>query len=391
MNQYAASIFTISLFVTGVGIPISLIAFYFPVQFYHPPLIITEPRMQTDRLTTFECTISRGSTTHAFNHAKKKVPLFDIFGTHNLEELVPDSNEIISIGGKFRFGQLLFSFTQNMYHGFFFTFLAPLRRLVINSLNYSRLTDHQGPFFAPFDHALKKAGLDRHEIHTTGLADFLALIGCTYSVLDDPYVDFFDHCLQIGLLMPTSLQQQENNIFSLPLGFDGHWAFASSLNSSVGLYEWITAGICVDCLIFAPHAKKMRIKTNSNQCGMLFAMKHRVSCIKYPQFSCAMYLKADHVTRGLSIIGSYSYTYQGKTKIMRDNATDNDALANTDQRLDRWYVHAIHGAIEYDFTGYEDTIGPRVAIFYDKPLSGSHVFIPSLWSGTVGIDVCWQF
>jgi hypothetical protein len=241
------------------------------------------------------------------------------------------------------------------------------------------------------DEYLAQTGQRRTRIRSFGPSDLLLYVGYAHSNFDHSYFDFIDFGAQVGTLVPTGQKTNENLVFSLPLGFDGHWAIPFLFNSAVGAYEWLTAGIALDGLIFIPTKRNMRIKTDPESSGIILPTTQRAKVHKKPQVSLSGYIKADHFSRGFSLMLGYSFTYQGATSLAFTAEQSAVTIANTDKRLRSWQMQTLHAGIEYDFATPFDTIGPRVNVFYDKILSGKSVFLTSLWSGTAGIDINWQF
>ena len=56
-----------------------------------------------------------------------------------------------------------------------------------------------------------------------------------------------------------------DRIFSLPLGYDGHYGFPISTDIGFGLYEWLTIGGHFDALLLAKNDQTVRVKTAADQ------------------------------------------------------------------------------------------------------------------------------
>lgn len=331
MNNYCA---VTAILLLKCLFPLFAVAHYLPVQFYYPKMMYAEPRIPKNWLTSFDTALSQGVAMQGLNNESERVSIINLYDLQGS----PTSAQ-----GKLKFSQITLCATQNFTNGFFMTAVAPIRRLATSSLD---------------DNA-------KQTTKQIACGDCLGLIGHTSCFFNDPYSDFIDMSFQGGILIPTSPTRNLHNVLSLPIGFDGHWAFILVYDSAIGLYDWLTIGLHADLFIFTPH-KKSNLITYS----------------KRPQCSLSLFLKADHVSRGFSFAGSYSFTYQGAT---------HSQVANNDKRLQRWFAHAIHGALEYDFTCRNDKVGTRIGLFYDRTIGGKNVFLTNLWSGTLGIDISWQF
>lgn len=327
MKQWLLSIFTVLM-------TAPIYSSFIPVQFYYPKFICSEPRLAKDFLSTIDAIFSTGSTHHLFDQHGKKV----------------------NVHAHFRFNQILVVGTQNFCNGWNASAFLPLRSISLRP----------------------KRGARTQSGKKTGLSDPLLLAGYTCSMVENPHFDFIDLGLQAGISIPASGFDHKHPFF-LPLGFDGHWAGVFSGNIACGIFDWVTVGMYADMLAFVPHTKKIA--------GTSVRFHRSV------QYSIAGYFKADHFSRGFSFTGCYSFTYQGSTHARTHG--DLDFHRTVDgchlSPLASWHEQVLHAGLEYDFTGYGDVVGPRVGIFYDRPVSGKNIFFTSLWNGTVGIDICWQF
>ncbi len=381
--------------------------YYLPVQFYAPKMFLAEPRIQKDWLSSLDVTISEGATTHSLNNIGQRVPLLDIYGNHSINPMLhtiepcsahlPIINATASLCARFRFNQTLFCAIQNYINGFFVSLFLPIRYLSIIWPQFIDCTDisqtntalakELGGFFNHY-------GLHKNKTSSVGVGDMVALIGRTWSLFSNPYLDFIDISAQMGLLLATSKQRNEDRILSLPLGFDGHWGCLGAGDISFGAFEWVTLGMHVDLIAFIPHNGDMYIKTNMSESGIIFLSKRSVRRFRLPQISSGIYIKADHFARGFSFTMAYTFTYQGKTHLSLVGSHENhssSSLLSHDTRFAHWYSSVMHCSLEYDFTSRTDIVGPRIGIFYDTPISGKNIFLTPALTGQVGIDITWNF
>ena len=104
------------------------------------------------------------------------------------------------------------------------------------------------------------------------------------------------------------------------------------------------------------------------------------------------YVKGDHFFNGLSLMLAFSYEQQNRTKLKPcDTVEFPTAFVNNDERLKKWDRSIVHLWAEYDFTCEDSLVGPRIGFFYDRQMTGNHVFDISMLGGYLGIDVNWCF
>src|SRR5204862_3907143 len=73
-----------------------------------------------------------------------------------------------------------------------------------------------------------------------GFGDLSSYLGWTHNYQETTILDFIDTTIMKGILAPTGKKRKENTLFSLPLGYNGHWGWPITGMASLGLYEWIT-------------------------------------------------------------------------------------------------------------------------------------------------------
>src|SRR5207245_5483062 len=129
-----------------------------------------------------------------------------------------------------------FRFTQNFKKGIFFEFYLPMRSLEVSDVVFNDLspTDSAFPnnknptwlaFQKNFANILQKHGMSaKSPVKETGIGDLGFLLGWTYSYQETTELDFIDVTFQTGIIVPTAKKKDEDKLFSLPLGYNKHWA-----------------------------------------------------------------------------------------------------------------------------------------------------------------------
>ncbi len=390
--------------------------------FYRATNMFLEPRIEHDFLTTMNITMGSGSTDKSHNGSGSTVPLLDIYGTsaintlglnltdtsHNpytelLKKLAPIASEndfaTLSIDGQFKIRESNIFFVQNFTKGFFFLSHLPIRSLHIKDITFTDLSSLNAsipnqktpewqavfrslrPLLASFDISVRPT-------KEMGPGDFSCLVGWTHNYQNTSTLDFVDGTIATGFLAPTGKKRNPFHLFSLPLGYNGHWGFPLSAKLSLGMYEWITVGASIDAIIFAKNKQTIRLKTAPEQKGIIKLALGDVSVKKGSIWDAGLFFKADHFMYGLSFTAAYSCAGEQKDKLTPHNSTlFSKKIINTDTSLKNWYMHTLHVGGEYDFAKQYSKTGIRIGIFYNYQLGGVRVFDTNVVGGSFGIDI----
>lgn len=424
----------ISSFILSVSLVIQCAAAYDNGHFYRATNAFYEPRLERGWLSSLQITFGGGSTNKSRSCGGFCVPLFDLYGTNNMQQLgvgVPDqdlqnSNDLIliqlanlpsndtfgrlSIGGHFRILESNIFFTQNLIRGFFVQGILPVRNLKVSDLcfedispgsslahpNNDRCPNANTPiwktFLQSFGTILARHGLSARPFNKTGVGDLTILVGWTTNYQEMDVLDYIDMSIRAGFLAPTSPTTSVNELFALPLGYDGHWGFPLSFDVAFGAYEWMTLGGHIDAIIFGDATRLLRMKTACAQQGIV---KLALGCADVKRgilWNGNVYFKADHVIRGFSFLLGYSFTKQNESTLMpKDPFIFNTSTVNTDAMFKAWEMHTLHFAAEWDFTCNESVIGNHIGIFYNHHIGGRHVFQTSVAGAQAGINIAWDF
>lgn len=391
--------------------------------FYRATNLFLEPRLEHDYLSTFFATLGGGSTTQGRSAHNTIVPLLDIYGTHDIQKLnvntiFEDPNNpydlllnnlaalpsrpgfaTLSIDGKFHIIESNLSFAQNFSHGLFMFFYLPVRRLKINHISFTDLSPDDQIFpnkntpewqavLQNFNPLLNNYGINAHPTTSTGVGDLTSYLGWTYNYQETTTIDFIDFTAMTGFLAPTGKKRNENDLFALPTGYNGHWAIPLCAILSLGCYEWVTVGGYINSLFFFDRDQTMRLKTDSAQSGIIKLASDNVSLHRGPLVNTGLYFKADHVGHGFSFTTAYSFASQQKEHITPKNSNTFDCTTiNSDQMLAGWNMHTFNFFLEYDFAREGEKIGNRIGLFYNLEIAGARTFNTNTVGGTYGVDI----
>ncbi len=406
--------------------------------FYRATNLFQETRLGINTFTSIDASAGYGTTHTSRNSQKEKVPLFDLYGPNNMHDLgvnVPgksSTNQLdlilcqlantqertvavagcdcsqaeqfafFSIDGKFKIIESNLSFIQNAVHGFFAQAYLPVRKITINNICFTDIspTDGQTPnnldpmwvaFKNNFDAILQRYDLSAKPVNETGVGDLSLLVGWTHNLQETESIDFIDTTLKCGLLIPTGKKRNEDQIFSIPLGYNGHFGVPLSADIACGLYDWITMQLHLDGIFFASTTRDIRLKTAPSQNGIIKLAKGTASIHKGAVWDFGLLLKADHVYRGFSALVGYSFAQQRPDTVFPCSPCFDSSAANCDRTLDGWTTQTIHLMAEYDFTKDKSRMGARIAAFYNINIDGRQIFKTNMTGGNLGIDINWNF
>lgn len=396
--------------------------------FYRATNMFLEPRLEHDYLTTFNATIGGGSTSKGRSAHNTIVPLFDIYGPQRLQNLNTNTyftdpnnhydqllNELaelpsrqnfatISIDGTFSIRESNISLTQNLAKGLFLFFYLPVRKLSISDISYTDLSPNDDIFpnkntpewqtvLDNLSPLLAHYGINIGPNTTVGVGDLTSWLGFTHNYQETNTLDFVDFTLMTGFLSPTGKLRNENKLFSLPTGYNGHWGFPLCGAASIGFYEWVTIGGYLNALFFINKKRSLRVKTDCAQNGIIKLACASVSDHRGPLVNTGFYLKADHVGHGVSVTAAYSFALQQQnhlTPCSSDEFISTGAIINSDSTLAGWNMHTLNFLAEYDFAREDCTVGNRIGLFYNLQVAGKRVFTTNVIGGTYGIDISWS-
>jgi hypothetical protein len=416
----------------------ALLTAYDNVHFYRATNFIYQPRLERNLLTTIDLYALSGSTNQGRNSWDQPVPLFDTWGINNMHELgvgVPGKDltnplDLIitqlslipsrctdktvcnckegaqfatySIAGKFTLQEAIINFVQNWKHGLFLEIYAPIRNLKVsktcicdNSPIDSICPNASNPtwlaFNSNFGNILEHYNLSDENVSSSGFGDTTILLGVTHSFQNTQELDFIDATARLGVLLPTGCKQNQNQIFSLPTGYDGHLGAVFVGELAVGFFNWLDIGGFFNAIVFGNKTECIRMKTAPAQSGIIKLAKGEAKINKGTILAAGAYLKADHFIRGFSLLFGYSYGHKNNDTLCPVNIDlFPAAYANSDAQYASYTIHTVNFMAEYDFTKEGAQFGPRISVFYNLPVGGHRYFNTATISGNLGLDICWD-
>lgn len=398
--------------------------------FYRATNFFGETRFERTGLTTLDMSFAGGHTHTGFDCGSNKVPLLDIWGTQNMRALgvgVPckDPNNCLdlilielskqdpncgfanfSICSKFKIFEANFSFYQNFACGFFFHAHMPVRHMELNDICFQDIspvneecfgcpnidTPIWQTFLENFDQILDRWGLCCGPFNEWGIGDTSFLLGWTHNYQETDLLDFVDMTIEFGALAPTAKRKHENQIFSLPFGYNGHWAIQGIGKMAFGLYDWLTFGGHIEAMYFLKHDHNIRMNTAPCQSSLIRLARGDAEIKPGVIWDASVYAKADHFVGGLSFLAAYQFASKNEDSVMpcqTDIFSPN--IVNGDAQFQSWKMHTLHLMAEYDFYKPYNWVGPRIGFFWNYVMSGKRIFRTNMLGGSFGIDFTHNF
>jgi hypothetical protein len=237
---------------------------------------------------------------------------------------------------------------------------------------------------------LEKNHLSIKPVHESGVGDFTMLAGWSYTSYTT-CADFVDASLQTGVLFPTGRKKNLCEVFSVPLGYNGHYAVPLIADAAFGMLNWLNFGLHAEALFFFDRTQTTRIRTNPHQDGFIRLDTAKARVKEGNLWSISAYVKADHFTHGASYLFGYSFDHQSRTCITPCSKAINQKIANGDPMLREWNMGVLHALVEYDWCNEDNQYGPRVNLQYNYVLHGKNVYRTSMLAGMIGLDMVWEF
>ncbi len=381
--------------------------------FYRTSSFWDEPRFVKSWLSTLDIQLLGGSNHRGRNCDGRRCNLTSLYGSENIMALSEASGKPLILPGdpqRIEFKAVAdvfeadFNLYQNFTQGFFGHFHFPMVILRVfpsgfvstNSPNGSPCKHYTpaweqpvsllAPFLHEFDLSLKR---------TDGAAasDSTLFLGWSYSYDDTCYLDFIDTTIKTGVLFPTGKKAKSGELFSIPYGYNGHWAIPLSFDISVGAYDWLTFGYHADALFFIKKMEYLRMRTEKEAATGLIVLGKGMADVRYGTvWRMGTYVKADHFYNGMSLLLGFSYEQKNADCVEPcDSAHFNLEHVNNDQRFQKWARSIVHFLFEYDLTRCNSKTGARIGVFYDVEMTGLRVFNINTGGGYLGLDVNWCF
>lgn len=196
--------------------------------------------------------------------------------------------------------------------------------------------------------------------------------------------------VRAGSLIPLSLKKNEDDILSVPFGFDGSSAIIFGGGIAVNWFNLINGGADIELTHFFGNTRERRIKVHPDQTELLFLAKVPA----HKDFGLTqrynLFLEADRFYRGFSFGAAYQYWRHGEDKLALCSHEFSTEIANTAESLQEWTIHQMIITLSYDmYADLDDdaAIKPHIRLFYRFPFNGQRAIL----SNTAGVMLTFNF
>lgn len=196
--------------------------------------------------------------------------------------------------------------------------------------------------------------------------------------------------VRAGITIPTGLNSNIDQIFSVPFGFDGAWGIFFGGGVLLNWFNHIRGGVDFEFITLFGDNRTRRIKTQIDQTDFLLLAKTRTHLEYGFTQRYNLFLEAFQVYKGLSASVIYQYWKHGDDRLALYTNEFSEQIANSAVALQEWTIHQFIFKADYDFQcDISDCswFKPHLQIFYKMPFNGTR----SIGLHTVGFGLTFNF
>ncbi|HBS47778.1 TPA: hypothetical protein DEO28_01900 [Candidatus Dependentiae bacterium] len=309
--------------------------------------------------------------------------------------------------GKFRIHDVNIDLRQNLVSKFFVNLQVPVRSVSVRSISYTDLSPDNGiysktthewiQFKNQLNTILNTYGYNSYgsKYEKTSFGDVSLLLGWEGDFKTegkDPIK--FNLTAKAGVLFPTGVKEKTNYVFSVPTGYNGHWAIPLFVQFDMIPNDWLTIDGQASAAFFFDKTMNKRMKTFSKQQSDIRLAQGNAKEEKGTLWHLGTDIKFDHILKGLSALVGYSYNKQEKdTLTPKDSSLFDHSAVNSDSLIKGFTMHVIHFMVDYDFSVHmsDSKWAPRLNVFYNYPFDGKNAFKTDMIGAGLGMDIRWKF
>jgi hypothetical protein len=385
--------------------------------FFKPATIIPKIRFANDAFFTITPLYAHSSTINSYDGNGQKTYLLNWNGPETLlnsyvDKTLPNS-DITSAGKAYldaksitnEFGLII---TKNFPKGFFFETQLFIKQLRLKNLRLIPLNSKNEPFestdalasedptFAQylddFESLYFLPSIEHKDTETTMLTQnytfFNSFIfaGYTNTWNHFSHIDFIDFTCKVGMALDFVNRKESYPILQLPLNTNN--GFCAEISTAIGVLNWINIGTNFSTKVYTGTEQNIGLNTNSVDNDFLKPYQSQATVKPGPFFYSSIYVEADHIEGGLSMLLGYSFAQQQKTKIETTKNSERPPYLNNEQsRYQGWSLGTFLFEVEYDFATEKCKNVPSIKFSLYQPLHGRRVFK----SATQVTSCCLQF
>ena len=438
--------------------------------FYRAPFFFGAPRQDhRDGTSYLDLRYGHGKTDRGFDRNQNRPNILGIYGvtdvsllasnvahvsaectplTHTYLDpktgIIPNfnfkgSDGKISLRATFDIEEFDFIYQQNLQFGLYLMVYVPFRDIKVYDVAIDDFTRTTNQHFEDFHEFLSQGTFDKilcengfkpscTEFMKSGISDPAVYLG--FQGYDDHAFDFFRDIaafVQTGIVFPFASRKQHKVLTSVPLGYDGSYAWSTRFALEFGLADLFAVGFNGGVDIVWTKTRVEHIKTDLCQTGLIYLGREEIELLPGLVWGAGAYFHFDEPVKGLHIIGGYSYGKRDRTRVDKVRCDDLPLASarpkscqcgcdeserieinpgctlccpvvpltkretiKEDTRLRGWQHHTLHILATYD--GRElFTYAPLATFEYDFPFDGTRSFATDMIGGTLGLTLSWGF
>lgn len=248
------------------------------------------------------------------------------------------------------------------------------------------LTDNFLAIMQELDPSLDLTGW--HRVGIGDIAIFADWIGSFPQA--KPILKNVDLTTRLGLTLPSGLRTNEDQILSIPFGYNGSAGLWFGAGITLNWFDYIRGGLDFEFLHLFGNSRVQRIKTQKDQTDFLFLSKAKAHTDYGFTQQYNLYFEAYRFFHGLSAGFIYQFWRHGEDKLALFTNLYSNNLANTAEKLQEWTIHQIIFKLNYDFQCNLDdcaVLKPTIFAFYKLPFNGTRAILVN----TVGVAITLNF
>lgn len=232
-------------------------------------------------------------------------------------------------------------------------------------------------------------GLELEGWNKTGIGDLTFMVGWQHNFRQHRRVlKNVRLTARAGMSVPTSTQNNENNPFSMPLGYNGAFTFPILFGIDLYLKHNIKTGVELEILQFTDVTRKRRLKTAKKQTEFLLLNKGLCRLKQGDLWKFNVYLQAEHFYRGLSAMVAYQFSRNFDNKIILKTSLFNNEIVNSAENLQDWTYQLVAFQLNYDFEREISKffIRPQISLYYKIPVAGHRILTMQSFGGQLVLN-----
>ena len=219
------------------------------------------------------------------------------------------------------------------------------------------------------------------------MALLFLLLGWHTKFDDFESIDFFDICLETGIVSSSSMGSNNHSILQIPLGGPPCFGYPILGIFTIGLQDRFTFGWYGLVFPFQPRIMETFVNTTGSHNQLLLTESTLATINPGTTFCTAFYMQAYNFYQGLIGTVAYSYTCGLHTDISPIYQIKIVELPTSDS----WNLGALIFELDYNFATELKPRAPVVSGFFSMPVSGKLYQKSYLFGGSCTLQINYDF